>query len=169
MYEFNELLEAQRKLDRNIIQTKQLGKEDRTLKKLAAFTTELGELVNELPETFKFWANKENKMEQALTEYVDGLHFILSMVIELGFEEDFRLMNTEVAMYTKDSFLEQILYLYTLPIKISQPSVQQKRYLQILMAAYIGLGLLIGLEWDEVIAAYHKKNAVNHERQEANY
>ena len=169
MYEFNELLEAQRKLDRNIIQTKQLGKEDRTLKKLAAFTTELGELVNELPETFKFWANKENKMEQALTEYVDGIHFILSMVIELGFDDDFRLMNAEVGMYTKESFLEQILFLYTIPIKISKPSPQQRRYVEILMAAYIGLGLLIGFEWDEIVTAYHKKNTVNHKRQEANY
>lgn len=170
MYAFKELLEEQRKLDLNIIQTKNLGNEDRTLKKLAAFTTELGEMVNELPETFKFWANKKNDKQKALVEYVDGIHFILGLAVDLGIE-DFRILNAEVMTYTKRSFLEQVLYLNSMPNKIiTLPSQQQrKRWIEILMAAYIGLGRLIGFEWDEVVQAYHAKNQINHDRQEANY
>ncbi|MBT2718296.1 dUTP diphosphatase [Bacillus sp. ISL-57] len=169
MYAFKELLEEQRKLDLNIIQTKKLDNEDRTLKKLAAFTTELGEMVNELPETFKFWANKKNDKQKALVEYVDGIHFILGLAVDLGIE-DIRILNAEVSVYTKESFLEQVLYLNTIPNKISTrgPS-HQKRWVEILMAAYIGLGQLIGFEWDEVVEAYHKKNKINHDRQDANY
>lgn len=166
MYAFKELLEEQRKLDLNIIQTKKLDNEDRTLKKLAAFTTELGEMVNELPETFKFWANKNNDKQKALVEYVDGIHFILSLAVDLGID-DFRILNAEVLTYTKPSFLEQVLYLYTIPNKLSK--LPSQRWIEILMAAYIGLGQLIGFEWEEVVQAYHAKNKINHDRQEANY
>ena len=169
MYEFKELLEAQRKLDLNIIQTKQLGNEDRTLKKLVAFTTELGELVNELPEAFKFWANKTNNTANALVEYVDGLHFILSLAVDMKIS-NIRLMNAEVLMYTKVDMLEHILYLHSMPYRITNSSPHKERYIEILLAAYIGLGtLLIGFKWDEVVEAYYKKNRVNLERQEANY
>jgi dimeric dUTPase (all-alpha-NTP-PPase superfamily) len=166
VYVFKELLEEQRKLDLNIIQTKKLDNEDRMLKKLAAFTTELGEMVNELPETFKFWANKTNDKQKALVEYVDGIHFILSLAVDLEIK-DFRILNAEVSMYTKESFLEQVLYLYTIPSKISR--LPSQRWLEILMAAYIGLGQIIGFEWEEVVEAYHSKNKINHDRQEANY
>jgi dimeric dUTPase (all-alpha-NTP-PPase superfamily) len=160
VYAFKELLEEQRKLDLNIIQTKKLDNEDRTLKKLAAFTTELGEMVNELPESFKFWANKKNDKQKALIEYVDGIHFILSLAADLGIE-DFRIMNAEVLMYKNPSFLEQVLYLYTIPNKIRSLPSQQKRWVEILMAAYIGLGQLMGFEWEEVVQAYHAKNKVS--------
>ncbi|HFK2719144.1 TPA: dUTP diphosphatase, partial [Escherichia coli] len=61
--------------------------EDRLTKKILSLHIEIGEMANELPEIFKFWSNKKNDYDKALKEYVDGLHFLLSIGNELNFSE----------------------------------------------------------------------------------
>ncbi len=56
-------------------------------KKMLALLVEIGELANET-RCFKYWSNKPaSEREVILEEYVDGLHFILSIGIDLGIDK----------------------------------------------------------------------------------
>src|SRR5699024_11734252 len=82
---WNELYEMQRKLDMYIEENHSLVKEGIFPKKLLALLVELGELANET-RCFKFWSTKPPSQKQViLEEYVDVLHFILSLGLEAGF------------------------------------------------------------------------------------
>ena len=56
-------------------------------RKMLALLVEIGELANET-RCFKYWSNKPaSEREVILEEYVDGLHFILSIGIDLGIDK----------------------------------------------------------------------------------
>lgn len=56
---------------------------------MLALLVEIGELANET-RCFKYWSNKPaSEREVILEEYVDGLHFILSIGIDLGIDKNF--------------------------------------------------------------------------------
>src|SRR6185312_3767022 len=86
------LFETQSKLDARIVEEKSLQGRDMLPEKILALLVELGELANEW-RGFKFWSNKQspairpsNPIEHGnpmLEEYVDCLHFILSIGLEL--------------------------------------------------------------------------------------
>ena len=58
-------------------------------RKMLALLVEIGELANET-RCFKYWSNKPaSEREVILEEYVDGLHFILSIGIDLGIDKNF--------------------------------------------------------------------------------
>ncbi len=83
-----EWFEMQRKLDQYI--EKEHGLQDRSLfeEKTLALFVEIGELANET-RCFKFWSKKPaSDSKVILEEYVDGIHFILSLGLELGFDEN---------------------------------------------------------------------------------
>lgn len=153
------LFEMQKKLDERIIAEK--GLEDRYLipKKLMAFLIELGELANELPEIFKFWSNKKNNYQKALEEYVDGLHFLLS----IGLEQEVLYESMAIHPIKQTTIFEQFaaIYLYA--------SAYWTHGYGRLLNAYIGLGEMLGFTWSEIEQAYMKKNAENHRRQDSNY
>src|SRR5690625_2846559 len=98
------LFQAQKELDDRIIKEKGLKGRDLLDKKILALQVELGELANEW-EMFKFW--KENPEPRnycmaceipeveahdchnsLLEEYVDSLHFILSIGLEMDFDPE---------------------------------------------------------------------------------
>src|SRR5699024_6894313 len=89
------LFETQPKLDKRIVEQKELEEQDLLDKKILALQVELGELANELPEVFKFWSNKKNNYKKALEEYCDCLHFILSIGLEHNFDEEYPLLVIE--------------------------------------------------------------------------
>src|SRR5690625_1141477 len=79
------LFSMQRKLDDHIKTKHNLVHENLLEDKYLALLVELGELANET-RCFKFWSTKPaNAREQILEEYVDGIHFILSLGIEKGY------------------------------------------------------------------------------------
>jgi len=60
-------------------------KEDLFNRKMLALLVELGELANET-RCFKFWSLKAaSEKAVILEEFVDGVHFILSLGLESGF------------------------------------------------------------------------------------
>ena len=47
--------------------------------RLSALLIERGELINEFPETFKWWKHKDDDRARIIDEYIDLLHFLAGM------------------------------------------------------------------------------------------
>jgi dimeric dUTPase (all-alpha-NTP-PPase superfamily) len=145
--------------------------------KVLALLVELGECANEW-RGFKKWSKNQQPatlasrkpymdLEDAefynplLEEYVDCLHFILSIGLEMNVEK------FELGVIKKDSLIEQYLGLSN-AISVLAITPTAATYGQI-FSAFVGLGELLGFTWDSVEQAYFDKNAVNHQRQENGY
>lgn len=99
-----------------------------------------------------------------LEEYVDCLHFILSIGLELVIDPTLKWddITTDESDITR-KFLDitsRILEVDQWENTDSWEELFEEFYL---------LGKLFGFTWDEVETAYYKKNKVNHERQNAGY
>ena len=161
------LFETQRILDARIEKEHpRVGGEDRLAKKILALKVEMGELANELPEVFKFWSNKKNDYERALKEYVDVLHFVLSIGLEKGFE--FKSLNISAVEGMKlPSITSHLNYLFN---KIGDfNSIRNHNNYMYIVPLFIGLGEMLGFTWEQIEQAYYGKNAINHERQDSGY
>lgn len=102
------------------------------------------------------------KRNPLLEEYVDCLHFILSIGIETEREE-----NLE---YYKDhkrkevSITKQFILVSTFTIGMADDD-----YFTDLLYSFIYLGEMLGFTWEQVTEAYMSKNQINWQRQESGY
>lgn len=149
-------------LDQHIETKHGLQSENVVDRKILALLVELGELANET-RCFKFWSLKgPSDQETILTEYVDGIHFILS----LANEYDFKLSVPE-EFTTENNVTEQFLLLYQ---GISHFQNERKNDIfQTVFAEYLSLGKMLGFSAEDVEKAYVSKNEVNYERQKQGY
>src|SRR5690625_4464227 len=86
---FIKLSKAQADLDKHISEEKDIKHADFIKEKAIALCVEFGEMLNERPFIFKYWSVKTGDRANALQEYVDGLHFLLSYgnAIEFDFSK----------------------------------------------------------------------------------
>ena len=113
-----------------------------------------------------------------LEEYVDGLHFLLSIGLEIGCDQNLTIGNVpkrnslidmfmdvfkQVAVF--DSCLSDLKHLHK---DIKNYNAHRVHY-SILLDLYLELGQMLGFTWDEIEQAYIEKNAENHRRQEVGY
>lgn len=161
---------------------------DRFNKLVLALSVEVGECANEW-RGFKFWSNNQEPntskpvntfygsregltTNPLLEEYVDGLHFVLEIGIEIAEEIQF-----DVEDYFKDilneirgkqqcskTIVEQFNYIFYLTTTAGYDFC-----FEYLFAAYYHLGELLGFTREEVEQAYMDKNKVNHQRQDNGY
>lgn len=157
------LYDMQRELDAKIESQHGLRKEDLVDEKILALLVELGELANET-RCFKFWSVKPPAERGViLEEYVDGVHFILSLGLTFRYgPETSRGLSEEASSLT-----EQFNRVYQLVSTFKNDLSEENYYL--LLDSYIQLGEMLGFEWAEVEQAYLEKNQVNHERQQQGY
>jgi dimeric dUTPase (all-alpha-NTP-PPase superfamily) len=97
-------------------------------------------------------------------EYVDGLHFVLSIGIEIGFDKKLWAFKDVTEC---QSIENQFIW-----ISIKAGALLINRTINDyakLVSTYLGLGQMLGFEWEEVVEAYMDKNKVNHERQANGY
>ncbi|MCM3111653.1 dUTP diphosphatase [Lederbergia lenta] len=160
---FNKLFSLQKVLDERIVIDKGLEGMNLLNQKILSLQVELGELANELPEVFKFWANKKNNYENALKEYVDGLHFILSIGLEVGFDID----EWEIEIWKEDDMIQQFIILNQVTYEIYKN--RKDYYISDLLSHFIGLGEMLGFTSEQIEQAYISKNEINHVRQENGY
>src|SRR5690625_2830962 len=99
-----------------------------------------------------------------LEEYVDCLHFILSIGLEIGYEYNGLI---ETSIYLNDCITTEFLDLFNAISEFSDLYLQHV-YEDILLYFH-NLGKLLGFTWEEIEQAYYEKNKVNHERQESGY
>ena len=156
------LFEIQKELDEKIQRKHNLQRENLITRKILAFQVELGELANET-RCFKFWSLKPPSTRSVIIEeYVDGLHFLLSLGLEIDsrFES---LQPDERAHDLCDQF--QQVYRLTAHFEMFIDTDHYKK----LFAAFLELGHQLGLTDQEITGAYLLKNQVNHERQQQGY
>ncbi|AOM82288.1 dUTP diphosphatase [Salisediminibacterium beveridgei] len=159
-----QLFEMQRELDRNIEQSKGLSGQSLLERKFLAFYVELGELANET-RCFKFWSDKGPSARQTiLEEYVDGLHFLLSVGIELSYESvDVNADHQVQEVDQTAAFLSVYRCLEELRQNRALSSYEK------LFHAYLMLGVALGFGEADIEGAYHEKNQVNFQRQREGY
>ncbi|MEX3715404.1 dUTP diphosphatase [Cytobacillus horneckiae] len=185
MMDFKGMYEAQ-KAFRNRIDYKG---SDRFEKLILALQVELGECANEW-RGFKFWSvdqeprvGKERKLQilnfesleellesiprnPLLEEYVDGLHFILELGIEIYFE-DFEMIYRLAEMDRQRPVTSQFRRIFFL-VSMFDKNKSTVTFIE-LISEYLILGELLEFSFEEIEEAYYQKNAVNHSRQNEGY
>ncbi|MBM7644773.1 dimeric dUTPase (all-alpha-NTP-PPase superfamily) [Scopulibacillus daqui] len=160
------LFKEQRMLDDRILENHNLKTKDLLKDKLLAFYVEVGELANET-RCFKFWSVKPASEEEViLEEYVDGVHFLLSIGLDLEFNHVEQLIQ-QFKQISRGSLTE---HFHAVIEKINRLSeeITQDHY-QELYNEYLSLGIVLGFSSNDMIDAYFKKNQINHERQQSSY
>jgi len=174
--------ELQKQLDAPIVEKHNLQNVDLFPKKKLAFKDELSELLHEW-RGHKFWSldqkprtkvvRNPTMMEEdkeyynpLLGEYVDGLHFVLSVGLEKGWEDyivrAFNVIPVPETVDVKDETVDVFNGLFENPITSPADYVR-------LMRDYAYLGGLLRFTNEEIEIAYLEKNALNHTRQVLNY
>jgi len=98
-----------------------------------------------------------------LEEYIDCLHFILSIGIEC------KITFGEIrTWFTCDSVQDQFLTIFDVINQIYVNPELGKNHLDLLIS-FIGLGRMLGFTWDQIEEAYMAKNSENHRRQDNGY
>lgn len=177
------LFEMQKILDDKIVKGKGLEGVDLLDKKILALQVELGELANEW-RGFKFWsedqeprtviykniAMKKVKKNPLLEEYVDCLHFILSIGNEWSLSD----MIFEDFKHRADNITKQFNYVFYTVMSIDERIVCSdyddiEECFGYLFSGFAELGEMLGFTWQQIEQAYYDKNKVNHERQNNGY
>jgi len=97
-----------------------------------------------------------------LEEYVDCLHFLLS----IGLDENIGTLEWEqIEPWKRESIIDQFIDLFDCTVRLKTDITEYV----VIWDYFIGLGEMLGFSWEEVEEAYMRKNAVNHERQESGY
>ena len=154
---FNELFQMQKALDERIVKEKGLEGQDLLPKKILALQTELGELANEW-RGFKFWSKRQFPTNEEvhciddegnayyrnnlLEEYVDCLHFILSIgnELEVTCNQDY-IQSIDILRGVIGQFDNIFSAIYQ----------EMDRFdWEDLVEYFIGLGSLLGFTWEQI-------------------
>jgi len=157
------LFETQKLLDNRIVDEHNLQGQDLLPKKILSLQVELGELVNELPEIFKFWSRKKNNYEKALEEYCDCLHLILS----IGNDLEINIELYTVLPFKHKTILDQFLQTYYVIGDLEHDPSQEG--LITVLQYLLGLGEMLGFTPEQIEKSYYAKNVINHQRQTDHY
>lgn len=97
-----------------------------------------------------------------LEEFVDCLHFLLS----IGLESEIGTFTGDELMPIKMGTIEiQFITLF----KVTVTFLEDINYYPDMWELFLGLGEMLGFTWEQIEEAYMKKNAENHSRQERGY
>ena len=160
--ELTPLFALQKELDGEIAASHGVTYESTFSRRVLALLTELGEFANET-RCFKYWSFKgPSPKEKILGEYVDGLHFLLSLGIPLGVSE-----YKHYFRVSEKDLTNGILNVY------DDVSRLREEYSVEHYAKAFGdyLNIIPLFDWDaqEVIDAYLAKLGTNHQRQKDRY
>ncbi|WIT27498.1 dUTP diphosphatase [Bacillus subtilis] len=185
------MFEMQKALDERIIKEKGLEGQDLLPNLILALQVELAECANEW-RGFKHWSNdrepricvidkkgqnaKEYYKNPLLEEYVDCLHFILSIGNRIGYsnkntkklEGGTLRSNLDVADQV-GVFSDVFEAIAMVNEDISLSRLGPKASYAILFRRFNSLGKMLGFTPEQIEAAYMDKNAVNHQRQQEGY
>lgn len=186
------LFSIQAKLDERIVKEHGLEGQDLLDKKILSLQVELGELANE-HRGFKFWSkdqeprmiehkfsrnvdslgNIEPLRNPLLEEYVDCLHFILSIGLENKYDttDYHRLRKSDEEIggltYKDENTTKQFNNVFHF---ISEyENMRSFDDFTNILFSFLGLGEMLGFTTDQIEQAYLSKNQINHARQDSNY
>ena len=160
--ELSNLYQKQSELDARIAENHNVTYASTRSRRILALLVEFGEFAN-ATRCFKYWSNKPSEAHDiVLDEYVDGLHFFLSLGLDIKVSK--RKYN-----YTKhsDDLTEQILEVYRLSA-IFLKKQDEKSYVKAFQA-FINIVPILKVRWTTIEKAYYKKLGENYSRQDHNY
>lgn len=164
------LCEMQQVLDNRIIKEHQLEGQNLEENKILALLVEISELANET-RCFKHWSTKgPSEKEVLLEEYVDSLHFFLSIANHYQYDVD-HLYEVYLENYrTERDNLSLVSAFLDVTAKIVKMNEENSSYHFIdAFSAYLHLGNMLGFDWEKMEQAYIRKNEINHQRQDNGY
>ena len=174
----NSLFKKQKQLDEYIVKEKELEGVDLLPRKTVALICELYECINEA-RFFKYWSEnqkpniEEHEIDEVdgnivqivrtplLEEYIDTIHFTLSIANDLGVHEH-KYVKTQ-----PQDLNDLVLGITNLATII--PISKEKHQVESLINNIITLGYQLGFDEKAVIEAYHEKNKENYARQKVGY
>ncbi|PXX77884.1 dUTP diphosphatase [Dielma fastidiosa] len=158
----NDLYQLQNDLDEEIYQKFSLTREGTSIRRRLALLVELGECVNET-RCFKFWSVKgPSPAPVILEEYADGIHFLLSLGIDLKDPSD-HIASIEASEDLTNAYLK----MYELCLDFHQ-HFDLAHYHQC-FGYYLGIAQRLGYTAEDIREHYLLKNQENHHRQDTNY
>lgn len=163
---WDKFIDAQIKLDKTIFENKLLDYQSTNLKRKLALIVELNEFINET-KVFKFWSSAEPDRKKLLTEYIDVLHFTLSLSIEY----QIKLPQTEhisVCCCCCQSDQNKMIN-YFLELNSEMMKLLKKENFLNWFNKFIEIGNLFEFTASEIENAYFEKLNINHQRQQNNY
>lgn len=125
-----------------------------------------GILSSSKPKTYK---------NPLLEEYVDGLHFLLEIGLELNYTNMLQATIEDIAVESQfNDVFNDICYLRNIcDLRLANQSDweedEKQEAFEYLWADFFGLGKMLGFTWKQIEQAYYDKNQVNHERQDSGY
>lgn len=157
-----ELFKKQAELDETIAKNHNISYATTRNKRTLSLLVELGEFANST-RCFKYWSNKPSEsMERVLDEYVDGLHFFLSLGVDI---------KTSKMEYGRtkhmDNLTDQILLTYKLVSDFYKK--QDDKSYQKAFQAFLNIIPLLNVRFKTILNAYNLKLMENYHRQETNY
>ena len=160
--ELTDLYLAQKDLDQTIANNHNITYATTRRKRCMALLVEIGEFAN-VTRCFKYWSNKSAEAKDVvLDEYADGLHFFLSLGIDIGSKQT----SFEINRPT-NSLTDQFLLVYDL-INTFVAIQDVNSYIKA-FSAFLNILPLLGYKWNDLKNAYFKKLDTNYHRQETNY
>ena len=156
---FKNILRMQKALDASIEKTHDVDRKKIIDKKIVALLVELGEFANEYA-PFKYWKkNKNIKRELVVEEFVDGIHFFISLADTAGCEEE---LIIEPKLVETEDMSQQLLMTYKLVAGLWDDFSVNK--IKEAFCYYLGNAKLLDLSEEEIEKFYIDKNKVNFER-----
>lgn len=162
---FSELLLKQEIFDQIVKQKHGLVGKDLINKKIISLEVELSEFANEL-RFFKYWSNKPANYVKALTEYVDALHFYLSVANDLGVTEN-------DVQYVSPAIFEELpmeqLYINAKEWAFLINKKEPANAFNMSFNWFWGMGSKAGFTEYSIYDEYLNKHRINYERQAEGY
>jgi len=156
------LYKIQKQLDERIYIEHGLKDKNLIPFKILALQVELGELANET-RCFKFWSNKGPSQKKIiLEEYVDCLHFLLSIGLDSGLEN----VNLN-KINNHDDLIDAFQNMFTRIITFQYESTMNNY--ENLFNHFLLLGKKLDFTEEEIFESYLEKNRINHIRQDEGY
>lgn len=167
-----EMFETQLKFDNSLVKSKKLEEKNLFGDKVLAAIIELSECANEI-RFFKYWSNKgPSPKEVILEEYVDCLHFVLSIGNDL--KQDYIIERYYKPRLSYADLTEDFLLIHSSIINFSgamtmkEQRISEIYYIEI-VEYLLGVAYKMGFTKKEVEMAYYKKNEINFKRQATGY
>ena len=171
IHKVNDLKYYQLQLDNKIQKRSGKARRETIDNRVRALYVEVIELFNEVA-FFKDWSNKQKEpnMEKVKMEYIDCVHFMLSLAID--FDINIIVNRYSTKDYTWEHLFDNSRYLISSYINqfINCPSKKEKKVRLVYMFDELNkIGSKLGMSEKEIIKMYMKKNKINHDRQKNNY
>lgn len=174
-FDLKELFKMQKALDKRI----NYNSEDRIELKFFSLHIEVNEAWNET-KSFKFWSTKFKTpdRDKLLKELVDGLHFLLSIVLDLNQStrrKDKVKHFRYIQMQTRNIYsINRLFEMWSTAVFKAKKKwvvyrIFPEKDLKDMFGIFFRISYLYGFEYKDIVKAYKDKNEENFDRQENGY